>query len=193
MNAPSTITIGTSNWLQEPFEGFLHSSKSVVVTMTSVSLPMEFSDLLWNFFVGEIEKTWWQNLSLINGVFLSIKSLLIDGLWCPLNTGLERSQFGLQTNKLWVFFIADFCWSMKLDVSRRYWDCYQGGSRFWASIERYWGSIEIAIERYWDCYQGTCWKCAEDALFLSKLNLHLQLRICLDWTYFCWNLKLKIL
>ena len=44
---------------------------------------------------GEIEKTWLQNPSHINGVFLSLKNLLIDGLGCPLNTGLNGSQFGL--------------------------------------------------------------------------------------------------
>ena len=56
---------------------------------------------------GEIEKTWLQNPSYINGVFLYLKRPLIDDLWCPLNTGLNRSQFGLQTNKLWVF---TRCW-----------------------------------------------------------------------------------
>ena len=35
MNVPPIITIGTSNWLQEPLEGFLHNSKSVLVAITS--------------------------------------------------------------------------------------------------------------------------------------------------------------
>ena len=32
---------------------------------------------------GEIEKNWLQNPSHINGVFLSLKNLLIDALGCP--------------------------------------------------------------------------------------------------------------
>ena len=43
----------------------------------------------------EIEKIWLQNPSCINRVFLSLKSVLIDGLRCPLNIGLNGSQFKL--------------------------------------------------------------------------------------------------
>ena len=49
---------------------------------------------------GEIEKNLLQNPSPINRVFLSLKSLLIDGLWCSLSIGSKWSQFGIQTNKL---------------------------------------------------------------------------------------------
>ena len=80
MNALPTITIGTSNWLQEPFEGFLHSSKSMIVAMTLASSLMESLDLLWTLLFGEIEKTYLKNPSRINRVFLSLKILLIDGL-----------------------------------------------------------------------------------------------------------------
>ena len=45
MNTPPTITIGTSDRFQEPFEGFPHSSKSMVVVMTSTFSPMESLDL----------------------------------------------------------------------------------------------------------------------------------------------------
>ena len=58
MSAPPTITIGTSNWLQEPLESFPHNSNSVVVVMTSVSSPMESSVLLWNF-------VWWNRENLV--------------------------------------------------------------------------------------------------------------------------------
>ena len=56
---------------------------------------------------GEIEKTWLQNSSHINRVFLSLKNLLIDGLWCSLNTGSNGSQFEFQMNKLCTF---SHCW-----------------------------------------------------------------------------------
>ena len=59
-----------------------------------------YFETLW---FGEIEKTWVQNPSCINGVFLSLRTLLIDVLWFPLNTGSNESQFRIQTNKLWDF------------------------------------------------------------------------------------------
>ena len=63
------------------------------------------------FWFGEIEKTWLQNPSHINEVFLSLslslKILLIDGLWCPLNISSNGSQFEFQMNKLWAF---SHCW-----------------------------------------------------------------------------------
>ena len=59
MNSSPTITIGTSNWLQEPVEGFHHGSKSMVVAMTSASSPMESSNLLWNSLV------WWNRENLV--------------------------------------------------------------------------------------------------------------------------------
>ena len=59
MNTPPTITIRTSNRLQEPLKGFPHSSKFVVVAMTSTSSPMESSNLLWNSLV------WWNRENLV--------------------------------------------------------------------------------------------------------------------------------
>ena len=56
-----------------------------------------YFETLW--FV-KIEKNWLQNPSSINRVFLSLKNLLIDGLWCLLNTNSNGSQFGFQMNKL---------------------------------------------------------------------------------------------
>ena len=67
--------------LEEPLEGFLQSSRSMVVAMTSSSSPMESSEIYFEtLWFGEIEKTWLQDPSHINRVFLSLKSLIIDGL-----------------------------------------------------------------------------------------------------------------
>ena len=52
----------------------------MVVAITSFSSPMESSDLLETLCYGEIEKTWLQSPSYINGVFLYIKRPLIDDL-----------------------------------------------------------------------------------------------------------------
>ena len=64
---------------------------------------------------GEIEKTWLQNPSHINRVLLSLKNLLIYGLWCPLDTGSNGSQFRFQTNKLWAF---SSCWFLLIREAR---------------------------------------------------------------------------
>ena len=67
--------------LEEPLEGFLQSSRSMVVAMTSSSSPMESSEIYFEtLWFGEIEKTYLKNPSRINRVFLSLKILLIDGL-----------------------------------------------------------------------------------------------------------------
>lgn len=41
MDDAPTITTETSDWLQEPFESFLHKNKSVVVVMDSVCSPID--------------------------------------------------------------------------------------------------------------------------------------------------------
>ena len=47
-------------------------------------------------------------LSLSLSLSLSLKGLLIDGLLCHLNIGSNVSQFGIQTDKLWEFRVANF-------------------------------------------------------------------------------------
>ena len=123
-------------WLQ-----LFHSSKFQI-----------YFETLW---FGEIEKTWVQNPSCINGVFLSLRTLLIDVLWFPLNTGSNESQFGFQTNTLQAFsrcwflmirearsieLLSSFYREQNLDLS----SCYRGDSKF---------------QLLSSCYQGTCWKC----------------------------------
>ena len=71
-----------------------------------------YFEILW---FGEIEKTWLQNPSCINGVFLYLKNFLMDGLWCPLDTSSNESQFRFQMNKLWVF---SRCWFLLIHEAR---------------------------------------------------------------------------
>ena len=94
----------------------------------------------------EIEKIWLQNPSRINRVFLSLKSILIDGLRCPLNIGLNGSQFKFQTNKLWVF---SHCWFLLICETRSIAlsSYYRGDSKFQTSIERYRATIEVHTEK----------------------------------------------
>ena len=57
MNSLPTITIGTSNWLQEPLEGFPHSSKFVVVAMASAFSSIDLQIYFETLRYSEIEKT----------------------------------------------------------------------------------------------------------------------------------------
>ena len=137
---------------------------------------------------GEIEKIWLQNPNCINRLFLSLKNLLIDGLWCPLNTDSNGSQFRLQTNKLWTFSHCYFCCSAKLNLSRRYQDffreqnidllsCYRGDSKFQLLLR---GIEEVSrlLSRY---MLKKCCKCVFLELFLSKL--------CVFNLFFNYNFK----
>ena len=71
-----------------------------------------YFESLW---ICEIEQTWLQNSSHINRVFLSLKNLLIDGLWCSLNTGSNGSQFEFQMNKICAF---SHCWFLLIRKTR---------------------------------------------------------------------------
>ena len=91
---------------------------------------------------GELEKTWLQNPSHII-VSLSLKKLSNKWLMMSFKYRFKHISI-LASNK----YIMDFFSNARCieEILRRYWDYYQGGSRFQAFIKRYWGSIKTTIE-----------------------------------------------
>ena len=99
------IKTETFDWLQEPFEGFLYTSKYVVASMASASSSTNVEINLKLFDMMKVREIDYANPSCTNIIFsLSLKSLSRDGLWHPLNTATNGSQIRLEIDKSWVFF-----------------------------------------------------------------------------------------
>ena len=105
------IKTETFDWLQEPFEGFLYTSKYVVASMASASSSPNVEINLKLFDMMKLREIDYANPSCTNIIFsLSLKSLSRDGLWHPLNTATNGSQIRLEIDKSWVFFFFFCCY-----------------------------------------------------------------------------------
>ena len=79
MNDPLTITIETSDWLQEILENFFHNSKSVVVAKASASSPNKLQIYFEIPRMVKLGELGYKNPSNTNRLFLSLKNLIIFG------------------------------------------------------------------------------------------------------------------
>ena len=116
MSDPLTITIETSDWLQEILEKNFHNSKSVVVAKASASSPNKLQICFEIPHMVKLGELSYKNTSNTNRLFLSQKKpyniWLITSFKYWFKWILNQASNG---QVMGFFHVTDFCWNSNLD------------------------------------------------------------------------------